>query len=188
MKFTGERVVPTDMHGHIDTYQQHLLRYVWALKYVVNKNVIDAACGTGYGSALMATVASKVVGLDISREAVAYASRRYPEVEFFRENLDATESFDFLSTDVIVTFETIEHLEDPQRFIDWCKKTAPVVIGSIPINCPTEFHLHNYTFQQALDFISKNFENGEIWHQIDMEPKPVKEPINTGMLLFVGRR
>ena len=53
----------------------HLSRYRFAKSYCAGKRVLDAACGTGYGSAVLAEAADEVHGIDKCGEAVAYAGK-----------------------------------------------------------------------------------------------------------------
>lgn len=70
MEFTGERFLPTEQ-GKIRL--EHYHRYAVVQPIVAGKVVLDVACGEGYGSSFMAEVASSVVGVDISAEAVQHA-------------------------------------------------------------------------------------------------------------------
>ena len=67
MKFTGERYMPTEA-GEIRL--EHVHRYAVALAWARGKRVLDVACGEGYGTRLLATVAESVEGVDISADAV----------------------------------------------------------------------------------------------------------------------
>lgn len=80
--------------------------------------MLDAGCGAGYGSALLASTATRVVGVDRSAEAIAYARRRYAAagVEFVEGDLLALD-FPDASFDVVCSFETIEHLPDRDAFL-----------------------------------------------------------------------
>lgn len=91
-------------------FRDHLARYRFATRYVRNKRVLDIACGTGYGSAQMRDAgAASVLGVDLSTEAVAEAIRVYGPDYRVGSILDFDESRPF---DVIVSFETIEHIDD----------------------------------------------------------------------------
>ncbi len=74
LTFTGERFLP-DCEREI--WYEHYHRYTMALDWVADKKVLDAACGEGYGSHLMAQTASSVDGVDIDPTAVEHATSRY---------------------------------------------------------------------------------------------------------------
>ena len=74
LPFTGERFTP-EARGAI--WYEHWHRYCVALPAVAGKRVLDAACGEGYGSWLLAGTASEVLGVDIDHAAIAHAARRY---------------------------------------------------------------------------------------------------------------
>jgi len=108
MEFTGERYVPTEA-GEIR--HEHLHRYAWCTRLVEGKDVLDIACGEGYGSAMLARRARSVKGVDIAGDAVAHASATYQGIhglEFMQGNA-AEIPLDDNSVDVVVSFETIEH-------------------------------------------------------------------------------
>src|SRR5258708_39818320 len=74
LEFTGERFT-TLVEGEIR--HEHLHRYFFALQFCAGKSILDIASGEGYGSALLATVASRVTGVDISDEAIGHAKENY---------------------------------------------------------------------------------------------------------------
>lgn len=166
MKFTGERVIPDAMHSNVDTYQSHLARYVWALPFCVNKDVLDAACGTGYGTDLLDTVAKYAFGVDSSEEAINYARWSYG-LNFGVDDLENV-GMKHPDLDLIVTFETIEHLKDPVKFLKWCKDTAPEVIGSIPVNCKTPFHKHVWNKIEIFNLIASVWTDHQFYFQRKM--------------------
>jgi SAM-dependent methyltransferase len=111
-----ERIVPDETERGIVAI--HRKRYEFALPFCVGKEVLDAGCGVGYGSALLAERAQRVVGVDVDEEAIAYARARYgaPNVEFLR--LDLLEpDLPSASFDVVCAFETLEHLTEPEAFL-----------------------------------------------------------------------
>jgi len=116
-QFTGERYLP-GVVGEIA--YEHCHRYAFARRVVAGKRVLDAACGEGYGAALLAAAAQSVVGVDIEPAVIGQASDKYRA----RGNLSfATASVTRLplpdaSIDVVVSFETIEHLRaEDQRLM-----------------------------------------------------------------------
>jgi ubiquinone/menaquinone biosynthesis C-methylase UbiE len=111
LKFTGEVFIPGLSPKRIE--KDHLERYRFATKYVLNKTVLDMACGTGYGSNIMAKAGAKFVkGIDISSELIDYGRTHYQRNNLSFEVGDACTFIGDSLYDVIVSFETIEHVED----------------------------------------------------------------------------
>jgi len=111
LPFTGERFTP-EARGAI--WYEHWHRYCVALPAVSGKRVLDAACGEGYGSWLLAGVASDVVGVDIDDAAIAHATGRYAarsNLRFVSGSCDAL-PLENASVDRVISFETIEHLSN----------------------------------------------------------------------------
>jgi len=110
LEFTGERFTPECVR---EIRYEHFHRYAFARDLVAGKRVLDAACGEGYGSALLAVSAVSVTGIDRSEQAIAHARGRYqaPNLDFQTGDcLDLPFGAD--SFDCIVSFETLEHLAD----------------------------------------------------------------------------
>jgi SAM-dependent methyltransferase len=118
LEFTGERFVP-GVAGEIA--HEHWHRYALARRFAAGKRVLDAACGEGYGSALLAGVAADVVGVDIAEETIAHARAAYAGCAGLRfEQAPATAlPLPDASVDVVVSFETLEHLprDDQPRML-----------------------------------------------------------------------
>lgn len=99
----------------LDMYQlNHFRRYEFALTHVLEGDVCgDFACGTGYGSIMLSERACKVVGADVNSKVISEIKGRYYEcanVDFV--NLDLLD-LDFIDVfNVIVSFETIEHIDE----------------------------------------------------------------------------
>ena len=96
----------------------HLKRYEFALPWCRGREVLDAGCGVGYGSAFLAREASRVLGVDRDEGAIAYARVHYlvPGVEFRVGDLVDLDLPD-ASFDVVCSFETIEHLADVDAYL-----------------------------------------------------------------------
>jgi SAM-dependent methyltransferase len=92
----------------------HLSRYEFAAGHATDMRVLDAACGTGYGSALLAKTATHVDGVDISLEAIEWANRNYgePNIAFHNACVEFT-PFAADSFDIVLSFETLEHTLSP---------------------------------------------------------------------------
>lgn len=111
-----ERIVPDETQPGIVAL--HLKRYDFALPFCVGKDVLDAGCGVGYGTAHLAHAARRVVGVDRDPETIEYARRRYGSgrIEFLQADLlDLPLESD--SFDTACSFETIEHVPDPEALV-----------------------------------------------------------------------
>lgn len=114
MEFTGERMVPEASDPA--TFWEHIHRYRFAAQWVQNKRVLDIASGEGYGTrGLLEAGAKHVIGVDIDPEACEHARRRYG-VDVRQGNGEDIPLADS-SVDVVVSFETIEHVPDPKKFV-----------------------------------------------------------------------
>jgi len=110
LEFTGERFTPECVR---EIWYEHIHRYVFARDLVGGRKVLDAACGEGYGTALLATVAASATGVDVSPQAIKHAKARYSSesVEFRVADCLAL-PFEDDEFDCVVSFETLEHLEN----------------------------------------------------------------------------
>ena len=115
LTFTGERFLP-EVRGAI--FLEHWHRYVMTARLVRGLRVLDAACGEGYGSSLLAASAASVVGVDVSCDAIAHASERYgaTNVRFLAASVTNLPLAD-ASVDAVVSFETIEHLAEQREML-----------------------------------------------------------------------
>jgi SAM-dependent methyltransferase len=111
-----ERIVPDATEPGIVAL--HLKRYEFAQPFCAGRDVLDAGCGVGYGTAFLAETARHVVGVDRSTEPIANARRRYtgPNAEFSVGDLLELDALDD-AFDVVCCFETIEHLTDQEQFL-----------------------------------------------------------------------
>jgi SAM-dependent methyltransferase len=115
LPLTGERTLP-DVPEENYWFQRHLVIYKWIAARVGGAHVVDMACGEGYGSDVLARMATSVVGVDANPEAHEHARLRYtrPNLRFER---DLVESF-AEPCDAVVFLQTIEHVEEPGAILD----------------------------------------------------------------------
>ena len=115
MEFTGERFVPSCL-GEIAL--EHYHRYFFALPLVKGKRVLDIASGEGYGSHILAREATCVTGVDIAGDAVAWSTEKYAcaNTRFLQGSVTDIPLAD-ASVDVVVSFETLEHVTGEEQEI-----------------------------------------------------------------------
>lgn len=111
-----ERIVPDESEPGVVAV--HLKRYMFAEPWCRDRDVLDLACGTGYGTAHLAAAANRVVGADVDEDSVAYARRRYaaPNAEYVVADASSLPFADG-SFDTVCSFETIEHLPDRESYL-----------------------------------------------------------------------
>lgn len=173
MEFTGERMIPE--HNAQDLiYSEHIVRYNFASQFVQSKTVLDIASGSGYGTNILAYAgALSVTGADISDEAVNYANVNYgtDNLKFVQAN-GTSLIFEDNSFDVVVSFETIEHLEDYQSFYnELCRvlKDDGVLIISSPNKDVypegNDFHFKEFTLTEFEEILGDRFTNQKVYAQ-----------------------
>jgi ubiquinone/menaquinone biosynthesis C-methylase UbiE len=167
------------MEYHAVHAAEHISRYAFAAPLCAGKRVLDVACGEGYGTFILAGEgAAEVVGVDIAEDAIAVARQRFARdrVEFLAG--DALHLPAVLGQrapfDVIVSFETIEHLSDPDRFLNGIRRML-VPGGVIILSCPNDalerangntnpFHLRAYTFDEFRGLTSGALGSATRWY------------------------
>ena len=166
MQFDGERYT-SGVEGAIQ--REHYHRYLFALRYCLDKNVLDVASGEGYGSFLLGQVAHSVIGVDIDQKAVDFANKNYMSDRVSYRQGDAVKlPIEDQSVDVVVSFETIEHFADQTDFVvevDRVLKPDGIVIMSSPNreiyseaqNYQNPFHVHEMNKQEFLDLLGLRF-------------------------------
>lgn len=171
----GERFIPEKMVGVIAL--EHWHRYLFAAQYVTGKDVLDIASGEGYGSARLASVARTVIGVDICSDAVAHARATYKlnNLEYLLGNCEAI-PLDDHSIDVVVSFETIEHLENHRAMMAEIKRVLRPD-GLLIISSPNKdeysdipgysnpFHLKELYGHEFKEILANNFSNIAIYGQ-----------------------
>jgi SAM-dependent methyltransferase len=110
LALTGERTLP-DVPAENYWFRRHLAVYEWVAERCRGLEVVDMACGEGYGADVLARRAAGVTGVEANPEAFEHARLKYtrPGVRFVRDVVERRSE----PCDAIVFLQTIEHLEDP---------------------------------------------------------------------------
>lgn len=174
MNFTDERVVSSCATTHKSLFYWHLSRYHFAKHYLQRDDrVLDVACGVGYGTYELASQAKHVVGVDIDKEAIDYASATFksPNIRFVAGNCAKLSNFLDEKFNVCVSFETLEHLtqQDQQCFLGELARHL-VDDGTLIISTPNiavynpeadkdlnPFHLHELKLDEFKSLLSQHF-------------------------------
>src|SRR6267142_574357 len=122
LEWTGERFLPWLREATIA--YEHLHRYAYAATMVKGKRVLDLASGEGYGSKILATNATSVVGIDIDENVIRHANAKYgsSNVRFLSGSITAVPIQEDHSFDAIVCFEAIEHIDNHEALLGEVKR------------------------------------------------------------------
>jgi len=115
LALTGERTLP-DVPEENYWFRRHLAVYEWLAERVGGLDVVDMACGEGYGVDVLAERAARVTGVDANPEAFEHARLKYTRagVRFVRDLVETYEE----PCDALVFLQTIEHVQDPKAVLD----------------------------------------------------------------------
>jgi SAM-dependent methyltransferase len=175
LPFTGERFTPECVR---EIWYEHWHRYVFARRIANGRRVLDAACGEGYGSALLADVAAEVIGVDIDAKSIAHARERYGAHANVRFELGDATRLDFPPGrfDLVVCFEALEHVQDQERMIAGFARVLAddgILIVSSPdrhaysevSGFRNEFHVRELYRDELLALLQPHFPSVELFGQ-----------------------
>lgn len=118
MIFRGERPSLSDIEG------QHLAKYKFALRYCKGKKILEIGCGSGYGTKYMAENGVKeITAYDVDPSAISFAIKNSSHENIKFAEGDAETLKEKSKYDVVLSFELIEHLEQPRKLIELAKKS-----------------------------------------------------------------
>ena len=187
LDFTGEQVVKGVTPDRI--WQDHFARYEHALPAAVGKRVLDVACGTGYGAHHLATGgAHGVDAVDISAAVIASARQRYhaPALRFHVGSILDLQ-FPDATFDLVTCFETIEHLDDPDRALREIRRvlkadgTLLISTPNRPVTSPlkglhdppnNKYHVREWTVPEFRALLARHFVVGRAFGQ-RLRPRPL---------------
>jgi len=197
----GERQVASHIRN---IRSDHVARYNFAaqqLKALRGARVLDLACGVGYGSQILETVSGAVVtGVDIDKGAIEYARAHYPLALGGYLCCDAsTLEVDEASFDAVVSFETIEHVSDPDMLVDlFAKAIKPggLFICSTPNQAVMPFsavafphHTRHFFVAQMKEMLAVHGFQVTSTHMQSDSANGVISPGDSGMFsIFVSQR
>jgi 2-polyprenyl-3-methyl-5-hydroxy-6-metoxy-1,4-benzoquinol methylase len=143
----------------------HVYRYELASRYLIpGERVLDAASGIGYG----AQVLTDLVDIHYTGLDKIEAAEEFRHLGHFHSDVDLTDFLPQFSWDVSISFETLEHVEDPESLAALLKQARRLIIISTPTR-PTKhmnpYHLHDFTPEEVMAYFSD-------WKLIHLEDQP----------------
>lgn len=157
-----------------NSLKSHLNRYLWTSLAVKDKDILDIACGCGYGSKIMSEYAKSVTAVDVDEKTIEYAKKFFndPKINYVvssLENFTSKKKFDG-----VISFETIEHIADENMYILKIKelmKRDGFFVVSTPVankngkNDINDYHVNEFTEERFKCFLNEHFMNVEFFVQ-----------------------
>jgi 2-polyprenyl-3-methyl-5-hydroxy-6-metoxy-1,4-benzoquinol methylase len=168
-----ERATPEEMAGRL-MESEHRARYAWAGQLAEGREVLDAGCGSGYGTEILAAAgAQRVVGIDVSDDAIEHARSSFAaaSTEFRQADLHQL-PFEDGSFDLVVCFEVIEHVDEQQQAISELRRVLRSE-GFLAISSPNRdvypagnpHHTHEFVPDELARVLATNFADVKLYRQ-----------------------
>lgn len=195
---SGERQVTPNIS---EIRRDHVARYEWAASILnPGSRVIDFACGIGYGCKILADGGFPAHGFDIDAESIQYANEHYRHksgmTDFSISNGNAPA--DLGEYEAAVSFETIEHIEDPRPLLKALRESAPILLASVPNEdvmpwaredgSTTEFHFRHYTKFEFNELLAECGWKVDAWYGQEGPESEVEPDVSGRTLIAVCSR
>jgi SAM-dependent methyltransferase len=142
--------------GLKDNNRLALGRYKFVIECLKDKsrNIIDLACGLGYGCHMLRQAGHKVMGVDKNKDAFNYCRSTYPGSYYLAD----IEKSDFEGFETAVCLEALCHLHSPAEFIKRIKTKELIISAPIdpPVNDGYIYRLHNLSKHQFISLLVTN--------------------------------
>ena len=170
LALTGERTLP-DVPEENYWFQRHLVVYEWIAERVAGLDVVDLACGEGYGTDVLARTARSATGVDANPEAYEHARLKYPRARFERDLVETYSG----ECDAIAFLQTIEHVQDARGVLEHFRSilrpggvayvSTPNVLTLAPKGAERSgnpWHVHEYRPEEYLELCRSVFPQVEL--------------------------
>ena len=176
---TGERVIPEKFESREEylIYLRHLFAYEFAKRKIPkNSSVLEVGCGEGYGAKLLSQNVAKIIGLDIDKNIIAHAQKKYGSGNCIFSVYDGKKiPYKDDTFDALISFQVIEHVRDDKNYVSEIyrvlkrngifilttpNRTYRLKPGQKPWN---RFHIREYYPHELEDILKSNFLDAKVW-------------------------
>jgi len=170
---TGERMIPPQEDELSVVFEHHKFTYDVTSKHIVNKDVLDVGCGTGYGVSILANHARTVTGIDYHLPALKYCKNIYSASNIVYSGMEVLSlAFKDDSFDIATSFQVIEHISDVHKFLRELKRvvkpgglifiSTPNVADKAKNGSNNRFHVNEMNYFDLNELLSTEFNSFEI--------------------------
>lgn len=168
---SDERLVPE--RSDYETLWEHVARYAFACRIVKGLTALDIASGEGYGTYALSKSATSVIGVDIDEPSVERAREKYG-LDYRVGTANKIPVVD-ASVDCVVSFETLEHLEDALAFLREVHRVLKPG-GRLLLSTPNrhvyhagvsanEYHVREYSLPEVCTLLGPGFSIAQAYGQ-----------------------
>lgn len=162
-------------------------RYHTAAKFCEGKDVLEVGCGPGIGLGYLAKKARKVVAGDVDEKLLKLAQEHYKGRE--RIELKAFDAhklpFEDNSFDVVILFEVIYYLAQPEKFLEECRrvlrKDGVLLICTANKDCPefvpSPFSIRYFSAPELFDLLRKQGFEAELFGAFPLQVRSPKQKL-----------
>jgi 2-polyprenyl-3-methyl-5-hydroxy-6-metoxy-1,4-benzoquinol methylase len=152
------------------SFGDHYNRYLFAKDLCKGKRIVDYGCGHGYSALILKNQYKQYVGVDLDKSAINWAKSnigRYNSTTSFFTPDEFQNSFPDHFFDVALSFEVIEHLQDPLQMLK-CLKQKVISQGKIVLSTPngafakgdrnlfsSSLHINEFSAEEFYKILSK---------------------------------
>lgn len=162
LKYDGERYIPGQTSDNVR--EDHERRYRHIRRLLKRQRVLDVACGSGFGIKILSSFCSSIIGVDRSFDAIRFAGQNFMQSISRLAQADAVRlPFADNTFDAVVSFETIEHLPEPEKFLREVRRVL-IPSGRLYISTPVKkgdsldkFHFREYEIDEFVNLVSRFF-------------------------------
>jgi len=189
----AEFLTVTETPGQWATAEQLAMmstRYGLAEKYSRDKEVLEIACGSGFGLGWLASQARSVIGGDIDHRNLEIAKKTYQGRDNIRISLMNALDLPLAneSLDTIVIFEAIYYLEDVGKFLSEAKRVlrpgGALLISTVNREWhgfnPSPFSQRYLSAREISELLSTSGFESEIFKAFHDMPKSFKKRVVAG--------
>jgi SAM-dependent methyltransferase len=160
-----------------ELWGEHRSRYRFATtgQPLAGLTVLDVACGAGFGLEMLHHAGAHAIGVDYDASALCEVRQRQPGARLLHADAARLPLHD-ASIDLVVSFETIEHVPDARALVVEIRRVLKPS-GRLVLSTPNRafgpparhtnnpFHIREFTAEELRELLRDSFEQVQLYGQ-----------------------